>query len=54
MENYKMDDGFRAAARDVRLMDSNSLRTHDSEPPRRRNGDYPGSTIFEQVQEDPL
>lgn len=54
MEKYKMADGFRAAARDVRLMDTNSLWMQDSEPPRGRNFDYPGFTIFEQVQGDPL
>jgi len=54
MEEYKIDDSFRAAAREVRLTDTNSLWTQDSEPPKRRDFDYPGFTIFEQVPEGPL
>lgn len=54
MEKYKTGDDFRAAARHVRLMDTNSLWAKDSEPPRRRIFDYPGFVIFEQVPGEPL
>jgi hypothetical protein len=43
MEKYRIDDCLRAAARDVRLMDTNSLWVQDSEPPERRDFDYPAS-----------
>ncbi|KAF1930206.1 uncharacterized protein M421DRAFT_386980 [Didymella exigua CBS 183.55] len=46
MEKYKPDDSFRAAARNVRLMDTNSLWVKDSAPPKRRDFDYPGFAIF--------
>jgi hypothetical protein len=54
MEKYRIDRSFRAAARDVRLMDTNSLWLPDSEPPKKRDFDYPGFAIFEQVPEQQL
>lgn len=54
MEKYKIDDSFRAVARNVRLMDTNSLWASDSEPPKRRDFYYPGFGIFDQVAEEPL
>ncbi|KAF2628984.1 hypothetical protein BU25DRAFT_25050 [Macroventuria anomochaeta] len=48
MEKYWGDDSFRAAAHDVRLVDTKSLWVENQEPPKRRNFDYPGFAIFHQ------
>ena len=49
MSKYWGDDSFRAAAQEVRLIDTESLWVQDKEPPKRRDFDYPGFAIFEQV-----
>ncbi|KAJ8109900.1 hypothetical protein OPT61_g7113 [Boeremia exigua] len=46
---YKADDSFRAVANQVRLIDTNSIWAEGSEPPKRRDFDYPGFVLFEQT-----
>lgn len=58
-EHFEMDKftpgaSFWAAACDVRLMDANSLWSKGSEPPKRRDFDYPGFAIFEETPKEPF
>lgn len=48
MSKYWGQDSFRAAAREVRLVDTESLWVENAEPPKRRDFDYPGFAMFEQ------
>lgn len=49
MSKYWGDASYRAAAQDVRLINTDSLWVQDKAPPKRRDFDYPGFAIFEQT-----
>ncbi|KZM22493.1 uncharacterized protein EKO05_0000796 [Ascochyta rabiei] len=49
MRKYWGDDRVKAAAQEVRLVDTESLWVEDLEPPKRRDFDYPGFAVFEQL-----
>ena len=44
---FDLDGDFRSVARDVQLIDKNSLWVEEQEPPKRRDFDYPGFAVFE-------
>jgi hypothetical protein len=48
MQRYCGDDSFKAAAQEVRLIDIGPLWEQGLIPPKRKDFDYPGFTIFEQ------
>lgn len=49
MSKYWGDESYRAAADEVRLIDTESLWMQNTEPQKRRDFEYPGFAIFDQV-----